>query len=73
MFQTTVGFAVRVVIPLLADVVVDPRQVFGAEADDAVTGLPRKAFFVQNALIEVVGAGAFDLADPVADLDRRRD
>ena len=40
MFQTAVGFAVRVVIPLLADVVVDPRQVFGAEADDAVTGLP---------------------------------
>ena len=67
------GRAARVVIPLLVDVVVNPRQIFRAEADHAVSGLPCKALLIQNALIEVVGAGAFESADPVADLHRRRD
>ena len=71
-FETVVGLTRGVVFPLIADVVGHPGKVLGPETDYPIARLPGEAVAVQDALVEVVGAGAFELADPVADLDGRR-
>ena len=49
-----------------------PGQIFRAEAHDAVTGLPCERFAVADFVIDEVSACALQLADPFADVERRR-
>ena len=71
-FEAVVGLTRGVVFPLIADVVGHPWQVLGPGTDHTVAGLPCEAVAVDDALVEVVGAGAFELADPVAHRQRER-
>jgi hypothetical protein len=65
-----VDIALRVMTALIADVGFHPFQVFRPEADDSITGLPFKDFSPgTEALVDVVGGGAFEFAHQIADED----
>ena len=72
LFEPIVNGAGCVVLFLLADVLLDPVQIFCPETDHAVAGLPVEDL-VARFLIDFMGGAAFELADPIADEDGRND
>jgi hypothetical protein len=67
-----VNVALGMVAALVTDVGFDPFEIFCAEADDAITRLPLEDFS-SEALVDVVGGGAFQFADQITDENSGRD
>jgi len=61
-----------VALLLVADVLLDPLQVLRPKTDDAVAVLPFEGL-AAKLLVGLVGRGTFQLADQLADDNRRRD
>lgn len=61
--------SVKLALPL--DVIDDPRQVALAERHNAISGLPCQSAGAARAVVDVMGGGPLDVADPIGDLDSR--
>ncbi len=53
---------------LISNILDYPRQPLRSKDDNPVDGLPFEDAAVCNSVVDVVGAGALDLADPLADV-----
>jgi phage pi2 protein 07 len=59
-------------LPLVSDITDDPRKIPRSKANHAVTRLPVQQVAIRDAMVDVVTAGSFHLAYPVADEQRWR-
>jgi len=58
---------------LIADVFYHPFQIFRAETNDTITSLPIQELAIYEFMVDMMRTRAFDLSDPLADCQRRRD
>ena len=71
-FQPFLGRTGRMVFLLASDVFDNPGQIFRTETKNPVAELPSERAAVDQPVVDVMTAGAFEFPQPLAGVERRR-
>ena len=72
LFETLNSGSLLVMLLLIANVAYHPLQIFGPETNNTIAGLPIQQFAICQLVIDVMRTCSFDLSNPIAEQNCRR-